>query len=83
VDAYSDVIGYAGNSDGGAGYGWAPHLHSRVTWGESYNGWGMPYGGHSVQPRAFRCYACTDHDETTPDGRKWYTYFYWDRWMRY
>lgn len=83
VDAYWDVIGYAGNSDGGAGYGWAPHLHSRVTHGESYNGSGMPYGGVAVKPRAFRCFQCTDHDETTADGRRWYTSFHRDRWMRY
>lgn len=83
VDAYWDVIGYAGNSDGGAGYNWDPHLHSRVTHGELYNGYGMPYGGVAVKPRAFRCYACTDQDETTSDGRKWYTSFYRDRWMKY
>jgi hypothetical protein len=82
VDAYSKVIGYAGNSDGGAGYGWAPHLHSRVTKNETYNGYGMPIGGVTVMPRAFRCYACTDFDEKTPDGRKWYTNFYRDRWMQ-
>lgn len=83
VDAYWDVIGYAGNSDGGAGYNWDPHLHSRVTHGEFYNGSGMPYGGVAVKPRAFRCFYCTDQDETTSDGRKWYTSFYRDRWMKY
>ena len=82
VDAYWDVVGYAGNSDGGAGYNWDPHLHSRVTYGESYTGGGMPYGGQAVKPRAFRCFACTDQDETTSDGRKWYTVFYRDRWMK-
>lgn len=82
VDAFNTVIGYAGNSDGGAGYNWAPHLHSRVTKNEVYNSSGMPYGGTAVMPRAFRCYDCTDWDEKTPDGRKWYTSFYRARWMR-
>jgi hypothetical protein len=82
VDAFNTVIGYAGNSDGGAGYGWAPHLHSRVTQNETYNSYGMPIGGVTVMPRAFRCYDCTDFDEKTTDGRKWYTNFYRDRWMR-
>ncbi len=83
INAPKTVIGYAGNSDGGAGYGWAPHLHSRVTSGETYNGYGMPIGGYAVMPRAFRCYGCTDFDEKTPDGRKWYTQFYKNRWMKY
>lgn len=83
VDAPWDVIGYAGNTDGGAGYNWAPHIHSRVTKNESYTASGMPYGGYAVHPRAFRCYACTDADEVTSDGRKWYTSFYKDRWMKY
>lgn len=82
VNAFSTVIGYAGNSDGGAGYNWAPHLHSRVTKNESYTAAGMPYGGVAVKPRAFRCYHCTDFDERTADGRKWYTSFYKGRWMR-
>ncbi len=82
VNAFSTIIGYAGNSDGGAGYNWAPHLHSRVTKNESYTAAGMPYGGVAVQPRAFRCYDCTDFDEKTADGRKWYTNFYRARWMR-
>ncbi|MFP2926205.1 M23 family metallopeptidase [Pyxidicoccus sp. 3LG] len=82
VDAFSTVIGYAGNSDGGAGYNWAPHLHSRVTKNENYNASGMPYGGVAVKPRAFRCYDCTDFDEKTADGRKWYTNFFQNRWMR-
>jgi murein DD-endopeptidase MepM/ murein hydrolase activator NlpD len=82
VDAYWDVIGYAGNSDGGAGYNWAPHLHNRVTYKETYSGNGMPIGGQTVKPRAWRCFNCTDHDEKTADGRKWYTNFYKDRWMR-
>jgi hypothetical protein len=82
VDAYSKVIGFAGNSDGGAGYNWAPHLHSRVTYNETYNGYGMPIGGKTVRPRAWRCFNCTDFDEKTADGRKWYTNFYKDRWMR-
>ena len=84
VNAPWTVIGYAGNTDGGTGYNWIPHLHSRVTWGERYTAAGMPFGGESVQPRAFRCYACTraQADEVTPDGRKWYTNFYKGRWMR-
>ncbi|MFP2905404.1 M23 family metallopeptidase [Pyxidicoccus sp. 3LFB2] len=82
VNAFSTVIGYAGNSDGGAGYNWAPHLHSRVTKNENYTAAGMPFGGDAVKPRAFRCYHCTDFDEKTADGRKWYTNFYQNRWMR-
>ncbi len=82
VNAYSTIIGFAGNSDGGAGYNWAPHLHSRVTYNETYNAKNMPIGGHTVKPRAIRCYKCTNFDDKTADGRRWYTKFFKGRKMR-
>lgn len=89
INGYYTVIGWAGNS----GYQYdtesdwyAPHLHARVSYGEStYNTGGQPWGGESVMPRAFRCFACTDPDEYASGGGGWYTYpyFYHGRWMKY
>jgi murein DD-endopeptidase MepM/ murein hydrolase activator NlpD len=79
VDAYSKVIGFAGSTGGP----WAPHLHARVSWGESLTWNGQPYGGESVRPRAIRCYDCNDYDVAASGGGGFYTEYYHGRWMRY
>jgi murein DD-endopeptidase MepM/ murein hydrolase activator NlpD len=79
VDAYNKVIGFAGSTGGP----WAPHLHARVSWGESLTWNGQPYGGESVRPRAIRCFDCNDYDVAASGGGGFYTGYYHGRWMRY
>lgn len=79
VDAYYTLIGYAGSTGGP----WDPHLHARVSWGESLTYNGQPYAGQSVAPKRLRCYTCSDQDVTATNGAKYYNYFYHGRWMRY
>jgi murein DD-endopeptidase MepM/ murein hydrolase activator NlpD len=79
VDGYNKVIGFAGSTGGD----WAPHLHARVSWGESLTWNGQPYGGESVRPRAIRCFDCNDYDVAASGGGGYYTAYYHGRWMRY
>ncbi|MGQ0829232.1 MAG: M23 family metallopeptidase [Bacteroidota bacterium] len=79
VDAYYTIIGWAGSTGGP----WDPHLHARVSWGESLTYNGQPYGGQSVAPKRLRCYTCDDQDVTATNGAKYYNYFYHGRWMKY
>jgi hypothetical protein len=79
VDGYWDVIGWAGQTGGP----WDPHLHARVSWGESLTGNGQPYGGQAVRPRRLRCFDCNNHDVTSDSGARYYNSFWHGRWMRY
>lgn len=79
VDGYWDVIGWAGDTGGP----WDPHLHARVSWGESLTGNGQPYGGQSVRPRRLRCFDCNSPDVTADSGARYYNSFWHGRWMRY
>jgi len=78
VDAYSEIIGWAGSTGGP----WAPHLHARVSWGESLTANGQPYGGQAVRPNALRCFECNDPDVAAARGG-YYTQFWHGRWMKY
>jgi murein DD-endopeptidase MepM/ murein hydrolase activator NlpD len=79
LDAYWDVIGWAGDTGGP----WDPHLHARVSWGESLTGNGQPYGGQAVAPDSYRCFDCTDYDVDATGAGGYYTQFWHGRWMRY
>ncbi|MEJ7734234.1 MAG: M23 family metallopeptidase [Polyangiaceae bacterium] len=85
IDAYSRVIGYAGDSgESYANANWAPHLHARVGWNESLTSKGEPYGGQSVRPKRLRCFTCKDYDAKAPSGKGgYYTSFWHGRWMKY
>jgi hypothetical protein len=85
------IIGYAGRSGGP----WDEHVHSRVAYGESLTSFGQPYGGNTVWPRRLRCVDCraTDAGDAQGEGdgqfdlkdstgAKYYTRFYYGRWMR-
>ena len=77
------VIGYAGDTgEYYAGANWAPHIHARVSWGESLTWNGQPYGGQSVRPKRLRCWTCTNPDVKKPIGG-FYTQFWHGRWMRH
>lgn len=78
IDAYSDLVGWAGSTGGP----WDPHVHGRVSWGESLIG-GQPYGGESVRPARLRCFDCTDADVDAPGAGGYYTQYSHGRWMRY
>ncbi|MBA2237542.1 MAG: M23 family metallopeptidase [Lysobacter sp.] len=79
IDGFNKVIGWAGSTGGD----WAPHLHARVSWGESLTANGQPFGGQSVRPSRLRCFYCKDPDFTTTGGAKSYTKYYHGRWMKY
>jgi murein DD-endopeptidase MepM/ murein hydrolase activator NlpD len=79
IDGYWDTIGWAGDTGGP----WDPHLHARVTWGESLTWNGQPYGGQSVKPNRLRCFDCTDYDLEAAGAGGFYTSFWHGRWMRY
>ena len=79
IDGYWDTIGWAGDTGGP----WDPHLHARVSWGESLTWNGQPYGGQSVQPLRLRCFDCTDQDVNAAGGGGYYNSFWHGRWMRY
>jgi hypothetical protein len=79
LDGYWDLIGWAGDTGGP----WDPHLHARVSWGESLTANGQPYGGQSVQPRRLRCFDCGDYDVAATGGGGYYNSFSHGRWMRY
>lgn len=79
VDAYWDVIGWAGNTGGP----WDPHLHARVSWGESLTWNGQPYAGQAVRPLRLRCFECTNNDVTNNNGSRFYNSFWHGRWMRF
>ena len=79
IDGYWDIIGWAGDTGGP----WDPHLHARVSWGESLTWNGQPYGGQSVAPSRLRCFDCTDYDLEAPGAGGFYTWFFHGRWMRY
>jgi murein DD-endopeptidase MepM/ murein hydrolase activator NlpD len=80
IDGYWTVIGYAGSTGGD----WAPHLHARVSYGESLTYNGQPYAGESVRPSYLRCFACTDYDVKASSGTGGYYTSYWHgRWMKY
>jgi hypothetical protein len=85
------VIGYAGRTGGP----WDEHIHSRMAYGESLTYNGQPYGGSTVWPTMLRCVSCraSDPGDTNgngdgqfdyrdANGAKYYTRFYWGRWMR-
>lgn len=79
IDGYWDLIGWAGDTGGP----WDPHLHARVSWGESLTANGQPYGGQSVRPNRLRCFDCTDYDLDAAGAGGYYTGFSHGRWMRY
>ncbi|MDQ3287091.1 MAG: peptidoglycan DD-metalloendopeptidase family protein [Pseudomonadota bacterium] len=79
IDGYYKVIGWAGSTGGN----WAPHLHARVSWGESLTANGQPYGGQSVRPSRLRCFTCKNQDVTTTSGAKSYTRYSHGEWMKY
>lgn len=79
IDGYWDLIGWAGDTGGP----WDPHLHARVSWGESLTANGQPYGGQSVRPNRLRCFDCSDHDLDAAGAGGFYTGFWHGRWMRY
>lgn len=80
IDGYWTVIGHAGSSGGD----WAPHLHARVSYGETLTANGQPFAGESVKPSNLRCFACTDYDVRASSGTGGYYTSYWHgRWMRY
>jgi hypothetical protein len=79
IDGYWDLIGWAGDTGGP----WDPHLHARVTWGESLTWNGQPYGGESVRPNGLRCFECGNYDVAAAGGGGWYTNFFHGRWMYY
>jgi murein DD-endopeptidase MepM/ murein hydrolase activator NlpD len=79
IDGYWDTIGWAGSTGGP----WAPHLHARVSWGESLTANGQPYGGQSVRPARLRCFDCKNYDVAAPGGGGYYTQYWHGRWMRY
>lgn len=87
----STVIGYAGNTGGP----WDEHIHARVAYNESLTYNGEPYGGNTVWPTRLRCYYCRSTDAGASDGyadgqydliltngAKYYTRFYYGRWMK-
>jgi murein DD-endopeptidase MepM/ murein hydrolase activator NlpD len=79
IDGYWDLIGWAGDTGGP----WDPHLHARVSWGESLTANGQPYGGQSVRPLRLRCFDCKDYDVAATGGGGYYKSFSHGRWMRY
>ena len=79
IDGYWDLIGWAGDTGGP----WDPHLHARVSWGESLTWNGQPYGGQSVRPLRLRCFDCADPDVDAAGAGGFYTNYYHGRWMRY
>lgn len=84
INGYWKVIGYAGDTgEYYANADWAPHLHSRVSWGESLTYNGQPYGGQSVRPSRLRCFSCNDFDVAAAGDGGWYTSFWHGRWMKY
>ena len=79
IDGYNKVIGWVGSTGGN----WDPHIHARVSWGESLSYNGQPYGGQSVMPSRLRCFSCNDQDFTSTGGAKSYTNYSHGKWMKY
>ncbi|WNG57849.1 M23 family metallopeptidase [Archangium gephyra] len=79
IDGYYKVIGEAGSSGGD----WAPHLHARVSYGESKTANGQPYGGETVKPLRLRCFNCNNPDVSVASGGGYYNDFSHGRWMMY